>query len=298
MKPEVIRAGEIDDNADFAAYLDYLAGYRGAGVLPFDVSQRILITVSNQRQEPILDAQVRIYAGQQQLFSGRTYAGGTTIFFPAAAHSSQIGELRLVAEKGQSRSEQLIQPGSRRVDLVLEDAAGPRTPLQVDLVFLLDATGSMGDEIGRLQQTIGDIAARIDRIEPRPDLRFGLVSYRDRGDEYVARIDADFTGDVNRFSNALWQVRADGGGDTPEDLNEGLRLAIEELRWRDDAVRLVFLVADAAPQLGYGQQFDYLVGAREAVARGIRIYPIAASNTDESAEYVFRQLAQQTLGRF
>ncbi|HMO56178.1 MAG TPA: hypothetical protein PKC19_02390 [Roseiflexaceae bacterium] len=84
----------------------------------------------------------------------------------------------------------------------------------------------------------------------------------------------------------------------PEDLNEGLRLAIEELRWRDDAVRLVFLVADAAPQLGYGQQFDYLVGAREAVARGIRIYPIAASNTDESAEYVFRQLAQQTLGRF
>jgi hypothetical protein len=93
-------------------------------------------------------------------------------------------------------------------------------------------------------------------------------------------------------------VQAQGGGDTPESLNEGMRQAMGQLGWADGAVRLTFLVADAPPHLDYGEEFDYQDAAREAVARGVKIYPIAASNTDQQAEYVFRQLAQQTLASF
>jgi hypothetical protein len=91
---------------------------------------------------------------------------------------------------------------------------------------------------------------------------------------------------------------ADGGGDTPEALDEGLHTAIHTLQWSEDAVRLIFLVADAGPHIDRQSGYTYLTDAQQAVERGIKIYSIAASNTNPRAEYVFRQLAQQTMGRF
>jgi Mg-chelatase subunit ChlD len=295
-----IRAGEVDDNADYQEYRAYLERSTMPGVLPVDVSERIILTVLNNQQQPVLDARVRVFAGQTAVFEGRTYAGGRTVLFPQALSiSPNYGELRVTVEKGNAVAEGTIRRGELvEQELILPDAAAlPQQP-KLDVLFLLDATGSMGDEISRIQQTINSIAERIDRIEPRPELRLALVAYRDRGDEYLTRVYADFTPDVPAFRQALLQVRADGGGDTPEDLNAALEVALRQLSWGDDAVRLTFLVADAPPQLGYGQEFDYTDAAREAVARGVKIYPIAASNTDPPAEYVFRQLAQQTLARF
>lgn len=297
---QAIRAGEIDDNLDFAAYTSYLQNYAGIPALPVDVSERYLLTVVNERQEPVLDARVRLYDGQQLLFDARTYAGGRTIIFPRALNvSPNAGTLRVLVEKGNSVASGTLQRGpdiAQTIVLVGAEAL-PRQP-KLDVLFLLDATGSMGDEINRIQQTILSIAERIDRFEPRPEVRFGLVAYRDRGDDYVTRIYAEFTPDVVAFQQALLAVRADGGGDTPEDLNEALRVALQQMNWADDAVRLTFLVADAPPHLDYGQQFTYVNAIRVAAARGVKIYPIAASNTDPQAEYVFRQLAQQTLARF
>jgi len=175
--------------------------------------------------------------------------------------------------------------------------AAPAAHQKLDISLIIDTTGSMGDEIAQIQQTIVSIAERIDQIQPRPELRFGLVSYRDRGDDYVTRVD-DFTADVAAFQQRLLATRADGGGDEPESLNEGLHAAIQRVGWADDAVRLTFLVADAPPHLDYQQDYHYIQEARAAVAGGIKIYSIAASNSGPQAEYIFRQLAQQTLGRF
>src|SRR5262249_19857495 len=68
-----IKAGQIDDNAQYADYLHYLASYQGTPGLPLDVSERYMISVLDDQQRPLLDAHVRIYADQQQLFDGRTY---------------------------------------------------------------------------------------------------------------------------------------------------------------------------------------------------------------------------------
>lgn len=294
-----LKAGEVDDNADFSTYQEYLSSYSGPPALQADISERYILTVVNQQQQPVLDARVRLFAGQQQVFEGRTYSGGKTIFLPRAAGvSDNARDLRVQIDKGNSTAEgQLTRGQDGTLSFVLRDATALPAMPRLDVLFLLDATGSMDDEITQIQHTIASIAERIDQIDPRPELRFGLVAYRDRGDDYITRV-YDFTPDLQTFQQLLASVHADGGGDTPESLNQALHDAIQNVTWAGDAVRLTFLVADAPPHLDYNQDYNYLEEARVAVAKGIKIYPIAASNSDDQAEYVFRQLAQQTLAHF
>lgn len=294
-----LRAGEIDDNRDFAAYLEYLQRNGGIRARQVDVSERYILTVVNENQQPVLDALVRIYDQQQLLFEGRTYAGGTTAFFPGRiAMPANNPPLRIEVAKGNSRAEsQLARGQNAEQTITLQGAQALPARPRLDVLFLLDATGSMGDEIGQIQQTIVSIAERIDAMQPRPELRLGLVAYRDRGDEYVTRA-YDFTGDVATFRDQLLQVRAGGGGDDPESLNEGLHVAIQQMGWADDAVRLTFLVADAPPHLDYAQDYDYVAELMAATARGVKVYTIAASNSGDEAEYILRQIAQQTLAHF
>jgi hypothetical protein len=294
-----LKAGEVDDNTDFATYLDYLRAYSGPPMRAVDVGERYILTVMNGQQQPVLDARVRLFDGQQQIFEGRTFAGGKTIVFPRALGVAEnAASLRVLIDKGNSSVEgQLTRGQDGSQSFVLRDAVAlPQRP-RLDVLFLLDATGSMGDEIGQIQQTIASIAERIDQIEPRPELRFGLVAYRDRGDDYVTQVH-DFMPDVAAFHDVLLNIRADGGGDEPEALNEGMHAAIERVGWAQDAVRLTFLVADAPPHLDYAQDYDYASESRMAVAKGVKVYTIAASNSSDDAEYVLRQIAQQTLARF
>ena len=101
-------------------------------------------------------------------------------------------------------------------------------------------------------------------------------------------------------SERLRSVAADGGGDTPEDVDAGLHDAVGKVAWRgDDAVKLILLVGDAAPHLDYTDAAsDYVVDAVEAARRGIKVHALAASGLDDQGEYVFRQIAQATEGRF
>jgi hypothetical protein len=129
-------------------------------------------------------------------------------------------------------------------------------------------------------------------------VRYGMVTYRDRGDAFVTKT-FDFTPEVQDFSGSLSTVSADGGGDTPESLNEALHQAVNGVEWRGgETVQLIFLVADAPPHLDYPQDYDYAVEMDNAARRGIKIFPIASSGLDDQGEYIYRQLAQYTQGRF
>jgi len=140
------------------------------------------------------------------------------------------------------------------------------------------------------------MSQQIGRLPGQPDVCYGLVAYRDKGDAFLTRT-ADFTDNLGAFQSALGRLQAGGGGDTPEALNEALAETVHGLAWRRDAVRLVVLVADAPPHLDYGgPQYDRDMQA--ALAKGIKLFPVGASGLDPSGEYVFRQLAQYTAGRF
>ena len=79
-----------------------------------------------------------------------------------------------------------------------------------------------------------------------------------------------FTSNVDGFKHVLNKLDADGGGDTPEDLQSGLDKAMHELDWRPDALRLGFVVSDAIPHTDYGQQYNYRSAMREGLQRGIK----------------------------
>jgi hypothetical protein len=127
-------------------------------------------------------------------------------------------------------------------------------------------------------------------------MRLGLVEYKDRGDRYVTRT-TPMTRDVQGFLARLREVRASGGGDLPEDMNEAVRVGVERMDWSDDSVaRLAFVIADAPPHLDYGMQTPYSESAKRANHEGIVIHTVAASGIDDLGQSVFRQMAQLTGG--
>lgn len=301
-----LQAGEIDDNEDFAAYLEYRANFRQYGLLVHDrdVSERHVIRVTNGQGLPVLGAEVLIYDGQTLVTSLRTTATGSVYFFPRVYTQDAQTQYDVVVQKGRART--AFRLTRERPDVtwpVTLDARGAQPPVNLDVLFLVDATGSMSDEIDELKENILSISAQIEALPSRPDVRFGLVSYRDRGDQYVTRV-SDFTGDVTAFQRDLAAVVANGGGDAPESLNEALYRAVQDVNWRvEDTVSLIILVADAPPHLDYPQDYDYAMEMQAAASMGIKIFPIGSRldgpGADEKvAEYVFRQLAQYTGGNF
>jgi hypothetical protein len=296
---EPLTAGEIDDNEFFGKYLDYVARYYGPPVHAMDVSERHIVSVRDTKGLPVLDARVSAFANGRLVFEGRTTAAGQVLIHPRALGLSSGTVLAVRVEKNGAVNEISFISGQSDHHMVKLDHAGRSDePVALDVLFLIDTTGSMEDEISQLKSNILQISAQIDALPARPDVRFAMVTYRDRGDAYVTQV-RDFTPDVRVFQAELEKVRARGGGDYAESLNEALHRAIWDVSWREsEAVRLVFLVADAPPHLDYEQDFAYDEEMIEAVRRGIKILPIASSGLDDQGEYVYRQLAQFTLGRF
>ncbi len=292
-----LRAGSIDDNADFDGFLDYLTRYAQLG-LPareYDPAGRIVAQVTGANGLPIdgVDVTVAPAGGGDPVAVLQTSADGQVIFLPGEHAATADGYTLTAAGVTVDAA-----PGSTATITVDRDG-GASAGMPVDVLFLLDVTGSMGDEITQLTATIAGVAAQLDALPQQPDIRFGMTLFRDEGDAFVTAT-YDFTDDVAVFQDALDDVRADGGGDTPEAVDEAFAAALAEPTWRDPAttVQLVFLVGDAAPQVGRQVPQPYPMSIQEAAARGITVHVVAASQTDDPAELAFRQIAQGTGGRF
>jgi Mg-chelatase subunit ChlD len=176
-------------------------------------------------------------------------------------------------------------------------APAPRP--KVDLVFALDTTGSMSGLIEGAKNKIWSIASFVARAQPTPDVRVGLVGYRDIGDAYVTRV-FDLDADLDRVYRRLLSFRADGGGDTPEHVARALDEAVHKMSWSQaggNAVRLIYLVGDAPPHLDYQDGYDYAKAARAAAAKGIQIHAIRCGTDPDTATY-WRRIASLGHGEF
>ncbi len=146
---------------------------------------------------------------------------------------------------------------------------------KVEVVFVLDTTGSMGGLIQAAKEKIWSIASTMASAQYAPEIKMGLVAYRDRGDAYVTKV-VDLSTDLDSMYATLMDFGADGGGDGPESVNQALYDAIHGISWSQDpnAYRVVFLVGDAPPHMDYRDDVKYPVTLAAAKQKGIVVNTI------------------------
>jgi von Willebrand factor type A domain len=169
-------------------------------------------------------------------------------------------------------------------------------PETVDIAVMVDATGSMSDEIDFLKIELENVLRNTFTQYPDLDLHAGSVFYRDKTDEYIVR-HVDFQTDLVKVLNFIKLQRAAGGGDVPEAVDLALQSALDSLHWSSNArSRILFIVTDAPPHDESKEKIFQLI--QKAAARGIRIVPVICTGADRSTEFIMRTMALATNGTY
>jgi len=303
----ILTAADIDDNLNFRDFRRYLQrfgqGQGRHGISSVDLSERVTIKVKDGYGQGVSHARVAIVASQSSHPVLKAYTGsdGVLQFYPGFSGNQSENKYRITVRPS--------KPNAHEYDLHLDlrRLSYDRTfnitlrndtailPSALDLMLVIDTTGSMSDELSYLTREFKAIVGAVRAQHPSIDMRFGLVVYRDRGDEYVVR-NFNFTRSVDEMQKQLQKQFAGGGGDMPEAMDQAVNVAIQS-GWREGNIaRVMFLAADAPPHRnGESRMIDL---SRQAKEIGVRIYSLAASGVNNKAEYIMRLSSAITQGRY
>ncbi|KIG17089.1 hypothetical protein DB30_03686 [Enhygromyxa salina] len=282
-----LTAGSFDDNLNpwvFNTFVDQARSQPDLSRLASAFgTQRTVLRVQDVHGRPVGNAKVEI-DGKHMM----TRSDGRVVWVQGWDSGSQ-GQGKAKISHGNANATVSINNQIEQL-VTLKDTQGT-LPDQLDIALVIDATGSMGDELEFLKVEIRDIAAAIEHHFPGVDQRFALIVYRDTGDQYTTRV-FDFTGNLGRFQKDLGAQSANGGGDYPEAMDAAL-IAAEKLSWRNgDTARVTFLVADAPP---HADKVDDTLDAVDGLrSMGVAVYPVASSGVAGEAEFVMRAAALLT----
>lgn len=295
-----LTAGEHDDLLNPALYARYvtqfLAGETLQGIPRVDTGKALTVVVTDRAGAPIPFATVTLTCADANTLSLTTMADGRATFFPELDRLGTNVAVTATLGNGASAPARTINVADVRGAQTVRTQIGARAPrvTKFDLAVVIDATGSMGDEINFLKAELADIIATLSRRHQGLDIRVALVVYRDQGDEFVTRT-FEFTNNIAQVQRNLSVQSAGGGGDTPEAMEVAVARAVG-LNWRADAVKSMLLVADAPPHSG---DVPATWAATEAArAKRIQIVPVAASGVDDAAQYIMRAMAAATQSRY
>lgn len=296
----LLTAGEWCDNSDFAFFkrvlnrndwFDYQTLYQ------LTLVRRIAVSVRDDRGLPVRNASVALTgANDSVLFRAVTDYGGNAYLFALSEQAAQSASAVTVSQNG--LTEQLpVSADTEEISITLGGGT-VRSPETLDLMFVIDTTGSMMDELNYLQVELDDVIRQVAEAHPNTQIRLSVNFYRDDGDDYVV-LPFDFTDDIAAGLKSLADQFADGGGDYPEALDLALKNALHEHDWSDNAVKLCYLVLDApahSEQDAVVNRLNTLLP--EFAAEGVRIIPVASSGVDTETEFFLRNAAALTGGTY
>ncbi|CCG99918.1 hypothetical protein FAES_1909 [Fibrella aestuarina BUZ 2] len=304
-----LTAGEIHDYSKWTLWGDIaqkeLRDYRTLWrVAP---AERYSVQVVSANGFPLIDVPVRLFDNQRHLiWETRTDNTGRSelwanLFQPADSTATNRVKGKVSAEAvvaGKTYTLNRLSPfGKGDNTLTIEQPCGDAAQT-VDVAFVVDATGSMGDEISYLKAELTDVISRAKQAAPNSTIRLGSVFYRDRGEQYLTRHN-DFTTQPDSAVAFIKNQEAMGGGDYPEAVDTALAVALTKLTWSPTAkTRLLFLVLDAPPHDDAAAIASLQRSVAKAAAMGIRLIPLAASGIDKSTEYLLRSMALGTNGTY
>ncbi len=282
-----LKAGFSDDNKQFNYFLNFLNKYKNNTTRKYhDIENKVTLRVMDKNHKTIANAKVIDTNTQKESL---TYSDGSFLVYRPT-------KLK-ITHKNSTKTITIDENSKKVVDVVLNQAFKPVDPIPVDIVFALDTTGSMSEEIRRLKKTIEIIYLNLSNLKTKINLRFGMVLYKDRKDKYTTKI-SPLTDDLKSFQKALNKVTANGGGDRPEDLVSALRDTVYDIKWQKDGLKIVFVITDAPPHIHYHDLKPYMFYADVAKQKAIKLHTIGTGGLGIDGEYALRQLSQYTNGKY
>lgn len=168
----------------------------------------------------------------------------------------------------------------------------------VEIMFVVDATGSMGDEINYLKKEVQDVINRISDLDQDKEVRSGAIFYRDHTDQYLSRR-KELSSDVSSLNTFIQEQYARGGGDFPEALDYALEELTTSINWSSDAItKIAFLILDAPPHEDEASVQRIKESVVRAAEQGIRLIPVTGSGIDKSTEYLMKAISISTNGTY
>ena len=300
-----VTAGEWNDldHWDFWGKLMTGEEYAGnAAFWGFWTNNRIAVTVEDAAGAPLSGIRVSLLRGGSLLWSSRTdNLGRAECWVGLFQQEENVDPSSLTLKVLETEVAPKITawdcPNGPSVNKVVLGTASPAAQ-KADIAFLVDATGSMADEIQFLKDDLMDILRKVGSLQSAVTFRSAALFYRDEGDEYLTR-PFNFTADHSQTVDFISQQSADGGGDYPEAVHTALEQGLQSLSWDEEAkTRIAFLLLDAPAH----HQTDVIASLQKSIqayaAAGIKIIPISASGIDKGTEFMLRFFAAATGGTY
>lgn len=293
-----LKAGFADDNKQFSYYQDFVNKNKNyIQHLPLNTSERIHFIIKNKNDRSVFGARLKVYAGETLLEEGKTHTDGSFNFYPSLYSRSYKSYTVSVSYQQTEDRLDFSRDGKREIEMKLNTSSVSDMNPAMDILFIFDTTGSMGEEIERLKNTIEIIYLNLSASKQLGKLRFGMVLYKDVNDSYRTKV-IPLTSELRKFQHELDKVTADGGGDIPEDLQQAMDDSIRKVNWDDSAIKLSFIITDAPLQLRYKTDYTYIQAIKDAKKKAIKYHSIGTGGLPLSGEFVLRQISQYTQGRY
>ena len=295
----LVTAGEWNDLDNWAFYQKTLMKEPFKG-FPDDwqmyTNHRIAVALT-AKNKPAANATVTLFRNDTPIWTAKTDNLGRAELWVGAFQKEKELNTALLRLKVNEQWVSTAAISETQVNRIALDETLPSPTNLVQIAFMVDATGSMGDELEFLKMDLKKVIAEVQKTNTQLKISTATVFYRDEGDEYVVK-HSPFTEDINQTTEFISQQRADGGGDFPEAVDKAL-VQLNQLQWQPEArTRIAFLVLDAPPHNKPAVINSIQYSVKTAAANGIKLIPVVASGIDKTTEFLMRFIAMYTNGTY
>ena len=245
----------------------------------FNTKNRIKITLKNA-------SGVEVTIDEQ---TARTDVNGVAYIYPTVTKEEY--DLKIKYVNINNETIELSKQINGDFEMSIDDAK-PRENV-IELMLIIDTTGSMGDELEYLKSELAYVIEEIKKNNNDISIYIALLFYRDQNDAYITKY-VEFTDDVNLTIAELKKQGANGGGDFEEAVQIAFNEALQKNWTSKNSTKIILHVADAPAHDQDIQQWNDCV--LKASAMGIQIITIASSGIDRKTEYFFRAQSMITNG--
>jgi len=296
-----LTAGEINDYSKWNLWNDLTSDefLKYSAMWNFNPKSRYTVVVKNQNQMPIYNAKVQLFKNEELIWESLTdNTGKAELWLNPFKDDETSNNLKIIVKKDDN-SKVIDKPIeiNQGLNIVTLDSDCQKASL-VEIAFLIDATGSMGDEIDYLKADLDNIIRSIQDTIPELSINLGISHYRDYGEEYLIK-SSDLSDDINKSLQFLNEAKSGGGGDYPEAVEVGLFEVINNFSWNENSIaKVVFLILDAPPHYSSSiiDSLQRIISI--ASKKGIRIIPVTCSGIEKDSEFLMRSLALFTNGTY